>query len=313
MTPRLNIDDYKNALRKFDTATCDAIAVSQASASRMELPTVGLSTHIFSRMCSHAVMGISALPKSRWTRREFEHWDISAIAGHARAILEGYLLFWYLIEAPNSEDVQSAYVQTMHLYDCKKRISMKLFSEEDDLENFNTQEQEIRTRLMNTNTFQSLDRKLQRDILAGKKLMIKPKNVIIESANIGQQQFDFFWNYFSQYIHVYSYTFYRMEPEGRNSGIYNQFDLGALILGITFSTDILNRATDQIVEQFPDVANKRQGINSKFSPGPTRNLPKSRRKSKQTEKIARRKTMRKNTCNYFCSRLNFRPDTIEIK
>ena len=290
MTIRLNIDDYKKALRSFDSATCDAIAVSQASASRMELPTIGLSTHIFTRMCSHAVMAISALPKSRWSRREFEHWDISAIAGHARAILEGYLLFWYLAEAPSDEDVQRAYVQTMHMYDCKKRISMNLISDENELEEFKKQEQEIQTRLISTNTFQGLDKKLQKEILAGKKLMITPKHEIIESAMIGQQQFDFFWNFFSQYTHVYSFTFYRIEPEGRNTGVYNQFDLNALIVGITFSTDILNRATDRIVELFPDVANKRQGINSKFSPGPIRNLPKSRRDSKYKVKKSRRKS-----------------------
>lgn len=287
------IDDYKEALRNFDAATCDAIAVSQASASIMELPTVGYSTHIFARMCSYAIMAISAVPKSRWSRREFEHWDISAIAGHARALLEGYLLFWYLAEAPDDEDVQRAYVQTMHMYDFKKRISMNLFSQEShEIESIETTEQEIKSRLESTNTFQNLDKKLQNEILAGKKLMIKPKHEIIQSTGFEQQEFDLLWTFFSQYIHVFSFNFYRIEPNGRNTGLFNQFDLSTQTLSLIISTALLSSATERMVELFPDSASKRQGINSKFSPGPIRNLPKSRRKSQH-----KRRTRRSNATN----------------
>ena len=232
-------------------------------------------------------MTISAVPKSRWSRREFELWDISAIAGHVRAILEGHLLFWYLAEAPVDEDVQRAYTQTMHMYDFKKRMSINLFCQESD-EKLETTEQEIKSRLESTSTFQNLDKKLQKEILAGKKLMIKPKHEIIQSTGFEQQEFDALWTFFSQYIHVFSFTFYRMEPNGRNTGMPNQFDLSALTVGLILSTTLLSSATERMVELFPDTASKRQGINSIFSPGPTKNLPKSRRKSKLKRRMRRK-------------------------
>ena len=128
-------DNYNKELRNFDAAICEAMAVSQASASRVEIPTIGFCTRVFTRMCSHAIMPVTAAPKSRWCRKEFEYWDFSAIASHARAILEGYLLFLYLANAPPDEDTQRAYVQTMHMYDCKKRqILLQSFVPTDEIE-----------------------------------------------------------------------------------------------------------------------------------------------------------------------------------
>lgn len=275
-------DNYNKELRNFDAAICEAMAVSQASASRVEIPTIGFCTRVFTRMCSHAIMAVTAAPKSRWCRKEFEYWDFSAIASHARAILEGYLLFLYLANAPPDEDTQRAYVQTMHMYDCKKRpkVFQNLLPTE-EIESGREEEKKIKERLTSTKTFQGLDPKLQRDILAGKKLMIKPPHEIITCAGIKQDEFNFFWNYFSQYTHIFSLTFYRIEENGRNTGLKNDFDLDALTSGLMFSTAVLTSATDQMVELFPDVANVRKGLNSKFSPGPPQNRRKSRGKQRR--------------------------------
>lgn len=89
-------DDYRVLLRNFDATVCEATAVSQAIANRLETPTVGYSTHVFTRVCAHAQALMCAAPKSRWVRREFDLWDVSTVASHARSILEGYLLFRYL-------------------------------------------------------------------------------------------------------------------------------------------------------------------------------------------------------------------------
>jgi len=279
----LSLGEYREKLREFDAAVCDAIAVGQASAQRFEMPAVGYSTHVFARVCAHAQALICAAPKSRWVKREFEIWDVSAIASHARSILEGYLLFRYLADAPSDLDTQRAYVQVMHLYDCLKRIKILPYVLPDaEINAMKEQAEQIRDRLNNIPYFISLEPKLKNDLLDGRFIMITPRKELLARLNIKQDEFDFFWNYLSQYTHVLSFTFYRIEPNGRGTGIENEFDRRALYMVLDLCTQLLTEAVDRLVEIFPDTESARRGLNSVFSPGPVRNLPK--RLKKKTKK-----------------------------
>ena len=270
--------DYKIALWDFDAATCEAIAVSQTSVDRYVRPTIGYCSYVFTRMCSHAIMAVSAIPKTRWSRKEFEHWDFSAIAGHARAILEGYVLVMYLADASLDDDTQRAYIQTMNMYDCKKRLQFfRHRLSADEINHYENEETSIKEKLASTILFQRLETKLQNEILAGKKLMIRSPSEIITHAGIDQTDYDFFWNYFSQYIHIFSISFFRIERNSRNTGVKNNFDVAALTSSLIFSTSVLVSATDRMEELFPDVATVRNGINSNFFSGPTKNRPKHRK------------------------------------
>tara|TARA_R100000365_G_C2735484_1_gene64918 strand:+ start:225 stop:1124 length:900 start_codon:yes stop_codon:yes gene_type:complete len=273
---RYSLTDYRHFLRDFDASVCEAIAVSQACAQRLESPAIGYSTHVFTRICAHAQSMIRAIPKSRWAKRDFELWDVSCVAAHARSIIEGYLLFRYLADAPADLEVQRAYVQVMHLYDCTKRIKILPFLlSDEELEGFKAQAEVIRGRLNGISYFSELDAKLKRDLLSGRYLTIASKKELVSSAGISQEEYEFYWNYLSQYTHVLSFTFYRLEPGGRGSGLENEFDIGALCLVLQFCTPILTKAVDRLVEIFPDTKEVRKGVDSKFSPGPARNLPKN--------------------------------------
>lgn len=267
--------DYREKLLNFDAAVCEALAVSQAVAQRRVTPTLGYSTYVFARVCAHSQALMCAAPKSRWVRREFEIWDVSAVASHARSILEGYLLFRYLADAPLDLETQDAYVQVMHLYDCLKRIQIlpHVLSEE-DVDGLKAQAEEIKSRLEGNTYFANLDPKLKKDLFAGRFMKILPQQDLISRLEINQPDFDFFWNYLSQYTHVLSFTFYRLEPNGRGTGLENGFDRDALCMVLEFCTGLLIAAVDRLVEFFPDAAKERQGQNSKFSPGPSKNLPK---------------------------------------
>lgn len=175
-----SVEDYRKRLSEFDAAVCDAIAVSQASAERIASPAVGYSTHVFSRICAHAQALMCAAPKSRWVRREFEIWDVSTVASHARSILEGYLLFRYLADAPDNLDTQRAFVQVMHLYDCMKRIKiLPHVLPDEDIEGMRAQVEENKARLQQIDYFQQLDPKLKKNLLTGKRLMIAPQKDLI--------------------------------------------------------------------------------------------------------------------------------------
>ncbi|MBL3705988.1 hypothetical protein GI582_25170 [Sulfitobacter sp. BDSS02] len=266
---------YRERLQAFDAAVCEAVAVSQACAGRFEAPAVGYSTHVFGRICAHAQAMMCAAPKSRWVSREFDIWDVSSVASHARSILEGYLLFRYLADAPDDLDTQRAYVQVMHLYDCMKRIKIlpHVLSDE-DIDGFQKQAADIKASLEGISYFANLDQKLKKELLAGKWLTITPQKEIISDLGINQSEFDFFWNYLSQYTHVLSFTFYRIESNGRGTGLENDFDRDALCMVLEFCNVLLVTAVDRLIEIFPDAAEARHGLESKFAPGPIKNLPK---------------------------------------
>lgn len=278
---KFSAKNYQELLGEFDAAVCEAMAVSQACAGRIETPAVGYSTHVFARICSHAQAMICAAPKSRWVKREFDIWDVSAVASHARSILEGYLLFRYLADAPGDLEIQRAYVNVMHLYDCMKRVKIlpHVLSDE-DIRGFQEQAKEITERLEQIEFFSRIEPKRKKELLAGKWMMITPQKELIANLEINQADFDFFWNYLSQYAHVLSFTFYRIEPNGRGTGLENDFDRDALCMVMAFCSGLLVAAVDRLVELFPDAAEVRKGLNSKFSPGPSKNLPKQVKRSR---------------------------------
>lgn len=277
--------DYRKALSNFDAAVCEAMAVGQASAQRMELPAVGYSTHVFARICAHAGSMVCAAPQSRWVRREFESWDVSSVAGYARSILEGYILFRYFADAPNDLDIQRAYVQVMRLYDCKKRISiLPSVLDEISIDWFKSQEQEIVGRLNKIQYFKELDASIRKPLLNGERLHIPSHTSLVEASGIDKETYKFFYNYLSQYAHVFSFTFHRIEENGRGTGLENGFDRDALVMVLSFATGVLTSATDRMVELFPDTKGERLGLDSKFSPGPTKNLPKHIKRERRVKR-----------------------------
>jgi Family of unknown function (DUF5677) len=236
---------------------------------------------VFARICAHAQAMICAAPKSRWVKREFDIWDVSTVASHARSILEGYVLFRYLTDAPKDLDTQRAYVQVMHLYDCRKRIRiLPHILSDGEIKGFKEQEKEIVDRLNGIEFFTDLDPKLRKEILAGKWLMISSQKELNAKLGINQADFDFFWNYLSQYTHVLSFTFYRIEPNGRGTGLANDFDRDALSMVMAFCSSLLIAAVDRLVELFPEAVDARNGLDSKFAPGPHKNLPKQAKRDR---------------------------------
>lgn len=265
---------FDSNLAAFDAAVCEAIAVGQAIGCRMGEPNIAYSTHIFTRLCSHAVALVRAVPRSRWTRTDFEDWDFGCAAGHCRAILEGFLLFRYLIEEPDSDLEWSAKVNVMHLNDCTRRIKlMTNIGASEEVAGFTTRAEELRERLRKNSWFTDLSGSVQKRSLAGDNLMIPNRDEMLEKVGWDKKTFYFFWDLLSQYAHVLPISFYRIEANGRGTGIENDCDKCYIALAMQMSAGALVDATDLLVGIFPSTAEARKGTKSKFSAGPRANRP----------------------------------------
>ena len=271
--PVLSRAIYLEVLRVFDFSLCEAIAVGQAQASRMAAPNVGYATHVFARMASLATSIALVVPLSRWRRTEFEHWDFGAVAGYTRGILEAHLLFNYLIAPSESHDELRARINIMHMNDCVRRIEFHqdLGANEEELRGFEEQRAELQKRLESIPYFLKLPESVQRACVRGKYLMIATRDEMLERVGFDKGQFDAFYDLCSQHTHVLPMSFYRMEPNGRGTGIENNTDRSYLAMALMLSAKILEDATNTMVLHFTDVAGVRRGTASEFSPGPHAN------------------------------------------
>ena len=269
---------YVESLSRFDAALCEGCAVSQATSGQFVHPTLGNATHVFARILAHGRNLIRSLPRSRWCSSEYEDWDFGANAGNFRSIMEAALLFHYLCDADPDPDNQRAIVQLMHLYDLTKRTTI-IYGGEMDGEADRVRA-EIVGRLKSTRRFNKLPPEAQKHYLKGRWLMLESRENVMVRLGWDKSRYYLLWNLTSQYTHVYSLAFYRIEPNGRGTGIENDFDRGFLALGLETCADVLRGITDALCEHFPNARDVRNGSNSKFSPGPARNLPKEMKRAR---------------------------------
>lgn len=269
------LDEYRTALRTFDAAVCEAMAVSQAASGRQPEPHAAFATYVFSRLCSHSIAIIRSAPKTRWVSSDFDNWEFGAIAGHARTILEARLLFSYISKDPSCPDEWAAKLNVMNLHDCTRRIRLVRPTVDKAKNKQNEQiAEDLRERLRSNPWFRKLDPILQKTLLSGDRVTITTQKQQIAEVGWDPKEYFVYFDFWSQYAHSMPVSFYRMEPNGRGTGLDNDTDRSYYKFALEICSQILVDCTDRMVELFPDVAPVRQGSDSKFSPGPRRNLPK---------------------------------------
>lgn len=266
-------EDYLSALQMLDVAVCEAMAVGQAQAGRAVSPTLGYATYVFARLCAYGVAAIRAAPLSRWVRSDSEDWGFNVLASHARAILEGYLYFTYLVQPENEQQEEGrARITLLQLNDCCSRIKLFVTNPE-QARLFEQQADDLRARLRSIEFFRRLPPAVRAQCLAGGKAWFMDRAQLVDLVGFEKPAFDIAWNLFSQHSHIHPVSFYRIEPNGRGTGLECDPDRAYLGFAMILSASILTEATDKLVGEFPDVASVRRGLDSKFSPGPKRNRP----------------------------------------
>lgn len=277
--PAATIDDYRTSLRTFDASICEALAVGQATSDRIVAPHAGYATRVFARLCSHGVAIIRSCPKTRWVHSDAENWDFGSIASHFRSIMEGRLLFDYISKEPESDEEWSARLNVMHLNDCTRRIRILRSSiDEEKNRSYEAQAEELRDRLRSNLWFCALDEKLKKKLITGDLLTISARSEQLSEIGWDTQTFFALFDFLSQYIHVLPLSFYNTEPNGRGTGLENDTDRTYISQFLLICSEMLDACTGRMVDLFPDAAAVRQGSDSKFSPGPRRNLPRHRKR-----------------------------------
>lgn len=267
--PHVSMEDYHVSLRRFDVAVCEACAVSQGIGVQMAEAYIGYTTHIFARMCIHANIMIANVPESRWVKKDYPFWDLSLVASHTRAILEAELLFHYLSKENKTEGEWSAKLNVMHMSDCVKRIEFfNTIKDEEQVQGFEEQRDEITKRLESNEYFMSLDSGTRKRCLSGKALTIPNRDELLKELGQDPKEFRVIFDLLSHYTHILPLSFYRMEANGRGTGSFNKTDLSYIAMSINRCSEVMEKATDKMAEFFPETQRLRKGLRSKFAFGP---------------------------------------------
>lgn len=278
MQQSATLQEYRRALTAADAAACESAAVSQHIAGRHAVPHAGYATKVFTRICAHAMSLMRAAPLSRWVRSDFEVWDLSSIAAQGRAIFEGHLLLEYVARPPDSDDEWSARLNIMHLNDCSRRVKlMGYLGATESIDVLLMQANELRERLRSNQWFAARDSQRQKTLLTGDSLMAEGREALLARVGWDKDQFHAMWLLLSQHVHILPLSFYRMEANGRGTGVQNDTDIGYIRLTLDLCAQSIAACTDSMVKLFPDAASVRKGSRSKFSPGPSSNRPRPSR------------------------------------
>jgi len=103
--------------------------------------------------------------------------------------------------------------------------------------------------------------------------MIATRKEMLEKVGWNRGHFRAIFDLLSQHAHILPLSFYRLEANGRGTGLENEADRGSLCTMLEVCAEALAQCTDLMVGAFADTAINRQGKKSKFSPGPRGNLP----------------------------------------
>ena len=183
------------------------------------------------------------------------HFDFSAVASLTRNLAECYLFFYFLCVDDIPQTEKDARIIMLNLHDDGSRSRM-LGELEDTkpVEDFEIKRQIVRDDLkakFEANDYLSkLPEKRQREILKGEKTPFV-QDEVIERTKLDKNKFRFVYRFFSNHTHTGPVSFYRMTEHDRGYGFPNRLDEGYMTLAMSFASEVVGFAMDDMLTLFP--------------------------------------------------------------
>jgi len=183
--------------------------------------------------------------------------------------MEGELLLFYIAQTPSCEEEWLVKIKIFHLNDCNRRIKLfEAIGDDESLKSFRDEKEKLVKDLSGIEYFNSLPGEVKKKSIQGKILTIQSRDELLALCGIDSKSFNPIFDHLSNFTHILPYSFYRIEADGRGTGVMNNTDKSFIYSGLISAAESITRSTDLMVGLFPDVQNKRKGLKSKFSPSP---------------------------------------------
>lgn len=245
--------EYQERVAVLDKVVRHCIAVSQKFAGiRSPTPAHFYASVLFTSLCTRGVSLAILTPYSPWAKKKIEHWDFASIAGMTRSILEIRLTFCYLCSERCSSEEWECRWNIFNLHDCTARIRLfaEMPGESPDIAGFNTQADELRTRLIANSFFTTLPEKDRKKYLHGGNAYLHSLEDIAARAGVDVHTFRWLYKLLSSHVHGLPLAFYRMGEQERGRGVHSDVEEGYTQLCLSFAIGLLVAARDEMNNLF---------------------------------------------------------------
>jgi hypothetical protein len=210
---------------------------------------------LFTALITRGVSLAQLMPFTPWAEKRIEHWDYATVAGIVRTMLELRIAFYYLCTEKCSEDEWQCRWNLFNLHDCVSRARLfEAMSDDEQVQAFAAQTDELRQRLHSNLYFQSLAPGVQRKLLHGQTAYLSSLEEIAERAGVERSTFRWLYILFSSHVHGLPMSFYRIGQgaEERGRGLPSPVEEGYTSLCLSLASTFLVSTRDEVHELFAE-------------------------------------------------------------
>ncbi|ALL66142.1 hypothetical protein K788_0003273 [Paraburkholderia caribensis MBA4] len=251
--------EYMERVHVLDNVVRDCMFVSQRYAGiRAPSSRHYYASVLFTALITRGVSLISLIPHSPWASKVIEHWDYASATGIVRTMLELRLAFYYLCVDECSADEWQCRWNLFNLHDCvsRRRLFEARGAEQAELDAFEMQAEELRSRLRGNAFFGNLPASQQRKLLHGQTAYLLSLEDIGEKAGVDKGTFRFLYVLFSSHVHGLPMSFYRIGAgdEERGRGLPSPVEERYTSLCLSSASSLLVRTRDEVHTLFKEFA-----------------------------------------------------------
>jgi len=244
------LSEYGDSLARLELAVRGAIWTSIQATSKNGGDRRFWSSVLLTRLATISRSLLVLCPKPTKTGME-GNWDFASIASLARNLFEGAAFFHYFTERVEAEEWR-ARLNLMQLNDATHRVRMfELFDNNAEAAAGQAAADKLKTKLQENIYFQTLDPRLQKQLLQGHRPSIFNLRENIEKLSVDPKIWGIF-ELLSSHTHTLPLSFYRMVDQGR-TGVENYTDSMYIAMAMDLAEEILKGIVKSFQADFADL------------------------------------------------------------
>lgn len=241
---------YKLQREKFERVLTIGISISQRVAGRFVDYKSGMTSILFTRLCTTTVSISNLAPK---VFDYHTYWDCVSLFSLTRNLIENYHIFFYFCIEEISQEEWEFRKLLIDLNDTKNRHDMFKFWGEENTDIYEKMRLKLLEQIQENTFFQRLDNKKQKRFLTGNDAFSFSRDEIEERMGNDKLYFKGLYKFLSNQTHTFPMSFSRMSEQQKGKGIESDIEVGYSMFALELSTNYFLEASTKMLNIFPDI------------------------------------------------------------
>jgi len=245
------LEDYLEQLKKLEFLYSKSFELSDNTAGRKGITRKQeIADLIFAKIILTARAILKLLPNSLfyYDEENYEIWDFSSVAVLARALLEAYLIFYYLC-IDDISDIEYEFRYKLWQYHSEKERERMLKYRGVSgtrMTNLSRKVEDLKNDVINAESFKKLERREKKQALRNGITLKKIQ--IVKRAGVSENYYNTVYSYLSNYAHTSSFSISQL----RQFKTYDEESINLLKVFTDYCIAFLSFSIRDYVKVFPD-------------------------------------------------------------